>query len=1091
MIRFLLPAMLSLSPLVCLSQPIREWTFDNPQDIHKVAFLSSKENQFVRKCPGTEKTPDGQNTLELIIETVAADAHAHSKQVNFYTDGNLKGTAKYQIEFWIKSSMDGELEFNASQAGSPYKPLAKGASKRIAVNGRWQKVSLEFMPSEDWQCKIAVPRLLPGKFPVGSKIYLGPVSFSLTTRIIPFALNKRWQVFPHVIPGMDISDIQSVPSSLHGVGGDIAVRNIIQDNGCVDVAAVAGGFREKAVAWVFNEFESPDAGMMQIGIAADWWMEVFINGVKAYDTLLDGNVSHRFRPEDHIVNLPVIKGRNLLAVKVISGSNGWKLVADKVPYHEKPNQLIIINPGADWKAIDMTRLNVQSGTALDFSLLSGSRPPAGSYGRVIVNPDGRLAFEKKPDEALRFLGFSTWAAGRLVRWERKDIKEYAEAIARQGYNIVRIQAVDLIMIGDEKRWSWRDKMKPFDMALRQETLDVDPDSVDKLDYFLSCLKAAGVYFNLDLMSAPLGMCLSHPKDVPGGERMRTQLLFNPIHRRHWEIAVTTLLKRRNPYTGICLKDDPALVCVEPFNEQDILLFDPAITKVLTMHFQKYLGDKYKNDETLRLAWGRDDVSLNNIPELNAKLLRQGDAMSEDAGTFLIATMTETTDWYYTVLRRLGYPGLISQWDMIMRTMELPVRAKMPVIAQHSYFAHPNPAPSQGRVAKSKNNALFGWDAMKSDIVVNPDSSLNSSYFRAAAAIRFLDRPFLMTEYSHSAFNRYRHERGLYFGAYSALQGWDSLCCHGHPVFAPYWQGRPFMDFENAIDPISRASEVVIALAWARGDVSTAPHSIQFDLSEKDMFPRNFLAAVDDDYAKLAMLTRIGIALPAVTPLMPVGKVKADLNIPLNKFTEMKTTQWYVQASNSDGQLFPSMLRQIREKGIIPPGNRTDYSRRLFQSETGEITLDGREETMTVVTPRLEGAIVKKDTPVKLRALEILSCSSPASIAIASLDHKKALDESGSILLVFATNALNQGMIFDNHNLSRMLEVGSSPVLMKTARLSLKLNNKRKEIPAVYALNMDGTRAEPLPVKKTDDGLMLSIDTAKLKHATPFFEVAYP
>lgn len=300
-----------------------------------------------------------------------------------------------------------------------------------------------------------------------------------------------------------------------------------------------------------------------------------------------------------------------------------------------------------------------------------------------------------------------------------------------------------------------------------------------------------------------------------------------------------------------------------------------------------------------------------------------------------------------------------------------------------------------------------------------------------------------------------------------------------------------MDFENAIDPISRASEAVIALAWSRGDVSVAPHSIQLNLSEKNMFPQHYLAAINDDYAKLSMLTRIGISFPAINPLMPVGKVKPDLEIPLKEFTDLNITQWYVQASNSDGTLFPSMLQKIKEQGILPPDNQTDYSRRLFQSETGEITLNGSEETMTIVTPRLEGAIIKKDSPVKLRTMEINSCSRPASIVVASLDYQKSLAKTGKLLLVFATNALNSGMTFDNHNLSRMLEVGTNPVLMENASIIIRIKNGRKEVPAVYALNMDGTRAETLVAKVTADGFMLSIDTAKLKYATPFFEVIYP
>ncbi|UKI34945.1 MAG: hypothetical protein L6W00_26090 [Lentisphaeria bacterium] len=91
--------------------------------------------------------------------------------------------------------------------------------------------------------------------------------------------------------------------------------------------------------------------------------------------------------------------------------------------------------------------------------------------------------------------------------------------------------------------------------------------------------------------------------------------------------------------------------------------------------------------------------------------------------------------------------------------------------------------------------------------------MNSSYFRSAATARFLDRPYLITEYSHSAFNRYRHERGLYFGSYAALQGWDNLTPHGQLLRLTV---DPIWTFEQAMDPISRASEVAVALTFLRG-----------------------------------------------------------------------------------------------------------------------------------------------------------------------------------------------------------------------------------------------------------------------------------
>ena len=133
----------------------------------------------------------------------------------------------------------------------------------------------------------------------------------------------------------------------------------------------------------------------------------------------------------------------------------------------------------------------------------------------------------------------------------------------------------------------------------------------------------------------------------------------------------------------------------------------------------------------------------------------------------------------------------------------------------------------------------------------------------------------------------------------------------------------------------------------------------------NLFPKNYLAAIGDDYGKLSMLTKVGILYPEGKPLMKVGSAKPDLMFEPESFSPLQVTSWYVSADNSDGTLFPKFAEQLRKEKILPPGNRTDWSKRLYQSETGELTLDALRKKMTVVTPRLEGAILKPGQQVSL------------------------------------------------------------------------------------------------------------------------------
>ena len=63
-----------------------------------------------------------------------------------------------------------------------------------------------------------------------------------------------------------------------------------------------------------------------------------VNGKTVYDTIVNGNGATTYLPTDHVFNFPVKKGKNLIAVRVLSGSEGWRFVCGKVPFRAKLKQ---------------------------------------------------------------------------------------------------------------------------------------------------------------------------------------------------------------------------------------------------------------------------------------------------------------------------------------------------------------------------------------------------------------------------------------------------------------------------------------------------------------------------------------------------------------------------------------------------------------------------------------------------------------------------------------------------------------------------------------------------------------------------------
>src|SRR6266496_3353874 len=64
---------------------------------------------------------------------------------------------------------------------------------------------------------------------------------------------------------------------------------------------------------------------------------------------------------------------------------------------------ITITAGAEWIAL-RPELDIEAGSALDFSTMGLTEAPAGKHGRVIARPDGQFAFADSPDQPRRFYG---------------------------------------------------------------------------------------------------------------------------------------------------------------------------------------------------------------------------------------------------------------------------------------------------------------------------------------------------------------------------------------------------------------------------------------------------------------------------------------------------------------------------------------------------------------------------------------------------------------------------------------------------------------------------------------------------------------
>ncbi|MEK6796543.1 MAG: hypothetical protein AABZ39_17325 [Spirochaetota bacterium] len=632
------------------------------------------------------------------------------------------------------------------------------------------------------------------------------------------------------------------------------------------------------------------------------------------------------------------------------------------------------------------------------------------------------------------------------------------AIRLQGYNMIRIQGMDMVLsVG------------------AQNDGDLNAETLERFDRLVFCLKQAGIYITLDM--AYHASYLKGRWDEGDQRNFRERFLVDPSSREPWANGVRAFLTHRNPYTGLSLADDPVMATMTFWNEQDIFVEigffqKPDIKPFADKRWRDFLRKRYNDRiEALRDAWGTAEKihSFEDIGFEKAYPLEYT-TRGNDAAVFVYELQAEMTRWYENTVRETGYKGLTHQYDAIIRFRNHAARNISPVVSMHTYHNHPK-----------------GFNTPGSKMEQNGAIATSAGYWRIAANARYLDRPMFVTENNFGFWGKYRHEAGLLYPSYSAFQGFSGLTVHCQPVImglaypmGVYFAGR---------DPIQRANQVLATLLFARGDVSPSASAVKVLLSKEYLFSENnMLKKINDSQSRISLLCRFGLGSDMPAPA-GVPAVQAKMTIPPESGGEMTITTHAVAASDSATSGSAQWVEQLRKAGLLSSDNRTSVEDGVFQTDTKEILMNVKEESLTVITSKTEGAVLKEDRSITLKNIRIDSMPAASAVAVSSLDGAP-IDRSKRLLLVYSTDALNTDFEASDDRVT-LVKLGTLPVLMRTGALSVTIKNTQGKAMTLWALGIDGSRKEQLPIAENADGKMkIVIDTAKLKDGpTPFFELA--
>ena len=124
---------------------------------------------------------------------------------------------------------------------------------------------------------------------------------------------------------------------------------------------------------------------------------------------------------------------------------------------------------------------------IDISFIFEDEKPAGKHGFLKV--DGR-SFKFEDGTVAKFWGTNFNGAGCFP--ERDYAEKLARRLSKLGINLVRFHQLD-------SEWHTPNIFQ-FTKGKRMTNGHLDPDSMERLDYLIYCLKKEGIYVYLDMLT---------------------------------------------------------------------------------------------------------------------------------------------------------------------------------------------------------------------------------------------------------------------------------------------------------------------------------------------------------------------------------------------------------------------------------------------------------------------------------------------------------------------------------------------------------------------------------------------------------------
>ncbi|POR28590.1 hypothetical protein [Paenibacillus polymyxa] len=498
---------------------------------------------------------------------------------------------------------------------------------------------------------------------------------------------------------------------------------------------------------------------------------------------------------------------------------------------------------------------------LDFSHLLDA--PAGKHGFTEVR-NGNLYFAD--GTRAKFIGFNLPTRSNTP--DHQTAERLAERFASLGVNVIRLHAADAPM--GLSGWSSSQKNPLIDYHSGSSRFFNDT-GLDRFDYLVAKLKEKGIYIQIDLLVARVfqeGDDLDYPDAPPFFYKS-----FTHVNERLIELQkeyATKLLCHVNPYTGLALIDDPAVMTIQVNNEDSVFRGTEDIKdekgiipyrQELQRRFNRYLLAKYDSRKNMAKAWTHNGVCAlgeEEDPEAGTVLYPEGsfyqvpnDPMGEWTDRVSPARYADFMEFgisvnrrYYSTMmdhiRSLGAKVPLNTSNLLNGTADIYSHSDADIMENNTYFNHPTPPFHQETlVVPGMREAVTS-----NPLTVHKDGEyMRTEMLQMASTAVVAGKPFILSEWNEYGVNPFHSTSFISMASYACLNDWDGLMLYCHHT-SESWDDQPddvIADIFDAYnDPslicqfgfmaelflgsLVRPAEHRVDLVFTKNDLKTLPSS---------------------------------------------------------------------------------------------------------------------------------------------------------------------------------------------------------------------------------------------------------------------------